>query len=356
MAAHARTSDLMIELMRRAGERLATFTEETGEPLDLVRCGSLKVARRPADAALLHEDLERARRHGLDVDLISTAAAHDRQPLLHGDGVEAVLWIGDDLYFDPAPVARGYARAAADRGARVRPHTAVTGVVVERGRVSAVETDGGTIATRVVVDAAGAWARHVGKAGGIDVPLVPLRHQLFVTEPHPDADRHRPMVRLMDAAVYVRPCDGGLLWGVFEDDPLAVDVGSLDPDFDMGALGLDADVLWRAAADVARQLPILRELPVREHRGGLPTMTPDGRHLVGPVPGVEGFHLATGCNVAGLSISPAIGEELAAWIVDGAPTRDLSSLSPGRFAAASPPADALVRDAVWQYRHFYGSA
>jgi len=127
------------------------------------------------------------------------------------------------------------------------------------------------------------------------------------------------MVRIMNAAVYVRPWDGGLLWGVFEDDPLAVDVETREADVDMGALGLDADVLWRAVADVERQLPILRELPLR-------------------------------------SISPPIGEELAAWIVDGAPTRDLSPLAPGRFAAAAPPPEALERDAVWQYRHFYGSA
>jgi 4-methylaminobutanoate oxidase (formaldehyde-forming) len=164
------------------------------------------------------------------------------------------------------------------------------------------------------------------------------------------------MVRIMDAAVYMRPCDGGLLWGVFEDDPLQLDVGSLDPRFVMADLELDRDVLWRAAQDVEQQLPVLRDAPIREHRGGLPTMTADGRHIVGPAPAARGFFMASGCNVAGLSVAPAIGDALAAWITEGAPPLDLTPLSLERFRPGSPSDEQLARDAAWQYRHFYGSA
>jgi 4-methylaminobutanoate oxidase (formaldehyde-forming) len=356
MAAHARASNLMVELMKDASARLKRFGDETGQPLDLVQSGSLKVARRAVDAALLEQEHARARRLGLDVEMIAPQAACERNPLLRSDGILAVLWIGDDLYFDPAQVAIGFARAAAQRGASLHARTAVQRVVVEHGRVVAVETARGMIATRVVVDAAGAWARQVAASSGIHVPLVPMRHQLFVTERLAGVLPGHAMVRVMDAAVYVRPCDGGLLWGVFEEDPLAVAVDSLDPGFDMADLQLDPAVLWRGADDVQEQLPILRRAAVREHRGGLPTMTADGRHIVGPAPGIDGFMVASGCNVAGLSISPALGEEVAAWIVDGAPTRDLSALSPERFAGGFPPEADLVDGAAWQYRHFYGAA
>jgi 4-methylaminobutanoate oxidase (formaldehyde-forming) len=106
---------------------------------------------------------------------------------------------------------------------------------------------------------------------------------------------------------------------------------------------------------VARQLPVLREAGVREHRGGLPTMTADGGHILGPAPGVAGFHSASGCNVAGLSLSPALGELLADWIVDGAPPIDLSPLTPARFGGLVAPDTELRRDAAWQYRHLYGA-
>jgi 4-methylaminobutanoate oxidase (formaldehyde-forming) len=184
---------------------------------------------------------------------------------------------------------------------------------------------------------------------------VPTRHQLFVTEPLGGVRADLPIVRIMDAAVYVRPCDGGLLWGGYEEKPRLFDMDLLGPDFEIAATPLDADVLWRLADDVRRQLPVLGDAGVREHRGGLPTMTADGQHLVGPAPAAHGFFIAGGCNVAGLSISPAIGDALAAWIVEGAPPLDLGPLSITRFDGDGISEEQLERSAAWQYRHFYGA-
>jgi 4-methylaminobutanoate oxidase (formaldehyde-forming) len=153
--------------------------------------------------------------------------------------------------------------------------------------------------------------------------------------------------------VYFRPHAPGFLWGVYEEDPLFFDDDALPGA--VAEMPLDDGVLWRAADDVARQLPVLRRAGVREHRGGMPTMTADGQHIVGPAPGVAGFYFASGCNVAGLSLSPALGELLAAWILDGAPPLDLAPLTLARFAGRIPPDDELRRDAAWQYRHFYGA-
>ena len=119
---------------------------------------------------------------------------------------------------------------------------------------------------------------------------------------------------------------------------------------------LDEDVLWRLADEVRQQLPVLLEATPREHRGGIPTMTADGQYMLGPAPGARGFFIASGCNVAGLSVSPAIGEALAAWIVDGEPPLDLDAALDTRFASsAGPRQERLEREAAWQYRHFYGA-
>jgi 4-methylaminobutanoate oxidase (formaldehyde-forming) len=84
-------------------------------------------------------------------------------------------------------------------------------------------------------------------------------------------------------------------------------------------------------------------------------MTADGHHVLGPAAGAMGFYFASGCNVAGLSISPAVGEALAAWIVDGKPPMDLSLMSVMRFKDKSWSESQLQREATWQYRHFYGA-
>jgi len=355
LVSHARKTDLMVALIKRAAAKLERFTADTGQPLDWTRPGSLKVARRPDDVPVIEADAARGVRLGLDAETVSAEDAHRRNPFLQTDGVLAALWVADDLYFDPAQVAIGYVRGAEARGATLLPHTTVIRVSVQGGRVESVETDRGAIHTSVVVDAAGAWTRQIAAASSIRIPLVPTRHQLFVTEPLDGVRADLPIVRVMDAGVYVRPCDGGFLWGGYEEEPSFVDVDSLPPGFQVADTPLDADVLWRLADDVRLQLPVLCDAPIREHRGGLPTMTADGQHIVGPAPAVEGFFVAGGCNVSGLSISPAIGDAIATWIVDGAPPLDLSPLSIARFGSGEIAEDELERAAAWEYRHFYGA-
>jgi 4-methylaminobutanoate oxidase (formaldehyde-forming) len=355
MVSCARKGDLMITLIKDACRKIETFTEETGQPLDWVHSGSLKIARRPQDAEVIKADLERGQRLGLDVELVSAEQASRLNPFLKPTGVVGAIRIGDDRYFDPAQVAVGFARAAAANGAALLPKTDVLAVDISGGKVTGVRTAKGAIEAPVVVDAAGAWTRQVAEASGIRVPLVPTRQQLIVTEPLDGARADHPIIRIMDAAVYTRPCQGGLLWGVYEEDPRFFDMQSLGAGFDMKDMPLDIEVLRAAADEVRDQVPILQTAKVREFRGGIPTMTADGHHILGPAPGIAGFYFASGCNVAGLSISPTIGDALAAWIADGKSPVDLSPMSATRFRGKSWSEDQLQRDAAWQYRHFYGA-
>jgi 4-methylaminobutanoate oxidase (formaldehyde-forming) len=162
--------------------------------------------------------------------------------------------IGDDRYFDPAQVAVGYARAAATRGAILLPKTDVLAVNISAGKVTGVTTAKGTIKGTIegplVVDAAGAWTRQVAEASGIRVPLVPTRQQLIVTEPLDGVHADLPMVWIMDAAVYMRPCQAGLFWGVYEEVPRYFDMQSLGANFDIKDTPLDIEVLRSAAAEV----------------------------------------------------------------------------------------------------------
>lgn len=356
MVSCVRKSELMIELIKDACRKIENFTAETGQPLDWVHSGSLKIARRPQDADVIAVDLDRGRRMGLHVEAVSPQEAHRLNPFLKPSGVVAALRIGDDRYFDPAQIAVGFARAAAAKGAILSPRTNVTEVSIEGGKVTGVQTSSGPILTRVVVDAAGAWTRQVAEASGIRVPLAPTRQQLIVTEPLNGVRADLPIVRIMDAAVYARPCQGGFLWGVYEEDPRFFDMRSLGATFDIKDTPLDIAVLWSAADEVKAQLPILQTAKVREFRGGIPTMTADGQHILGPAPAVAGFFFASGCNVAGLSISATLGEALAGWIVDGNPPMDLSPMSPTRFKDKTWSEQQLRQEAAWQYRHFYGAA
>ena len=162
-------------------------------------------------------------------------------------------------------------------------------------------------------------------------------------------------MRVLDVNVYVRPERGGLLVGGYEPDPLQVDVKSLGADFDMTSLTLDFEPLRKLTEAVRDEFPVLHNAAIDEFRGGLPTMTPDGRLILDQVPGVDGFFVASGCCVGGLSVSPAVGEVLADWIVDGAPPLDVSLLGLRRFGPEVASEERLRSACLWRYAHHYAA-
>jgi glycine/D-amino acid oxidase-like deaminating enzyme len=355
LTSQARSTDLMTALAKRAVRKIEGFKQETGEDIVFYQPGALKIARLPEHVEQLKGEVVRGRRMDTAVDMISPAEARTRNPFLETNGVLGVIFSPTDLYLEPSQLPDGYARAAAKLGATMLPNTLVTGIAMRNGSVDGVATEHGTIRCATVVDAAGAWLRAVAAQAGATVRVVPTRHQLLITEPIDGVEAMQPITRVIDANVYSRPDEGGLMLGGYEQNPLQYDTDALPPRFDITDMPLDLSVLRGFADSVREQLPIFQRVPhdikLRVHRGGLPTMTPDGQYTVGPVPGARGLYVAGCCCVGGLSISPAIGEALAAWIVDGKPPMNLSSLAPGREGAMNE--DLLKAACRLQYAHHY---
>jgi glycine/D-amino acid oxidase-like deaminating enzyme len=353
LTSEIRQSELMTRLAKLAVDKIKNFTAETGEEMIYFQSGSLRIARTSEHEQQLRRDVERGQKLGVEVDFVSHAKARQLMPFFEPVGIRAVTYARNDLYLEPKQVPAGYAQATAKLGGVLLPNTNVTGFGAENGHIAKVITDRGEIHTPIVVDAAGAWTRLVASLAGARVGAIATRHQLLITRPISGVEDHQPITRVIDCNVYIRPADGGLLVGGYESDPLQLDMASLPSTFGIEDLPLDLSVLRRLIDLVVDQFPILREIAIREHRGGLPTMTADGEHVVGPLPGLHGFYVAGGCCVGGLSIAPIIGDLLAEWIVSGKPRIDLSSLSPARPAIQTSVESALREDCRRQYAFHY---
>jgi glycine/D-amino acid oxidase-like deaminating enzyme len=342
--------ELRTRLARRSITQAVTFAEWAGTPLAVARSGSFLIARTDQHRDFLRRELAQSRRWGADV---REAAAPAQLSYYHAKGDEFALWCPEDVYIEePASLIQACLAACQRHGAVVTENEPVTGIPVTAGRVAGVETRHRSITAPVVVDAAGAWVRRVAELAGARIPVATVRHQLLITEPAADVDPADPITRVVDAAVYLRPARGGLMVGGFESDPLPVDPESAS--FTTDDVPLDLDVLRRLAAQVTPEAAAASTAPVAEHRGGLFTMSPDGRFVVGPVPDLPGLWVASGCNGSGFSSSLAIGEALAAWIASGTPPPGLTALSPGRFGPL--PDDTLLSRGLWQYSHYYDPA
>jgi glycine/D-amino acid oxidase-like deaminating enzyme len=105
------------------------------------------------------------------------------------------------------------------------------------------------------------------------------------------------------------------------------------------------------ADQVAKEVPVASTAAVAEHRGGMFTMSPDGRFVAGPVPDRPGLWVASGCNGSGFSSSLALGEVLATWITSGDRPAGVEALAPGRFGPLGE--ETLLERGLWQYAHYY---
>jgi len=344
--------ELRTRLARRSIEKAVSFAGWAGVPLAVARPGSFLIARTAGHRELLRRELAQSRGWGADVREASPAQLASQVGYYRPGGGEFVLWCPEDAYIEePISLLEAYLAAARQHGAVLLENEPVVGIFTTDGRTAGVETAQRSIAAPVVVDAAGGWVRQVAGLAGARVPVATVRHQLLITAPTAEVDPADPITRVADAAVYLRPARGGLMVGGFEPGPLPLDPRDQPASFSTDDMPLDLGVLEGFVAQVTAEAPVAGSTPVAVHRGGLLTMSPDGRFVAGPVPEVPGLWVASGCNGSGFSSSPAIGEALAGWITTGEPPPGVAALAPGRFGPLTE--DTLVTRGVWQYAHFY---
>jgi len=183
---------------------------------------------------------------------------------------------------------------------------------------------------------------------------VPVRHEYFVTVPQEGWHGGLPVLRIPDVRIYARAEVGGILCGGWEADGMSLDPREVAVGQPL-AVAPDWDVLSGFAADFARFIPTVTTAEVREVFRGYPAFSPDGRFIVGPVPGIRGFVMAAACNAHGVSGSAGLAESVLASLQPDPPPY-IRSLSPARF---------MPRDWTWEsardraeliYENYYGLA
>jgi sarcosine oxidase, subunit beta len=302
-----------------------TFDEVMGHPSGYRPQGYLFVATDPRHMAYLRENYQRQVEAGLKtVHLLCPDDIRRIAPEIRSDDVIGGSFCSTDGFVDPHSVMTGFMQKAMERGVQLLRETEVTGIPVDAQGVCGVETSQGTIAGRVVVNAAGAWAGQVARQAGIDLPVEPLRRMLVPTEPFEKVSHESPMVVDMSTGFHYRPEGRGLLlaWNDPEETP------GFKTNFDRAFI---EKVLTRGV----NRLPVLEEAEVNPKRAwaGLYEMTPDHFPVIGPVKGLPGLFLANGFSGHGVMHSPATGRILADLITRGRSDMvDTEALGIERFA------------------------
>jgi glycine/D-amino acid oxidase-like deaminating enzyme len=182
-----------------------------------------------------------------------------------------------------------------------------------------VETDGGTVQCDTVINAAGAHAYHIAHGIGLELPIVPVRHEYFVTVHSDGLEPDLPVVRIPDTTLYLRAEINSLLCGGWEPKGLSTDPRRFSLDTNPPPIDSDWDVLGWFAQQLEPEMPAVEQLGVRSIFKGWPTFTPDGRFIVGESSRGKGFVMAGGCNAHGVSGSAGIGRHVFVSILEPDP-------------------------------------
>ncbi len=323
-----------VERTRLAMWSVRTFSElendESAKP-GWRQVGSLRVALTSERVAEFERMKAVADQSGLEVEWLDNAAAKHKWPLMNFDRARAVLWCPTDGYLQPSDLTMAYVAHARRLGVRVQTKTAVERVVVDNGRVTAVDTDRGRLECEMVINAAGSHAYHIARSVGLELPIVPVRHEYFVTVHAPGLEPTLPVIRIPDSTLYIRAEINSLLCGGWEPAALSTDPREFADAIEPPPIDPDWDVLTRFAERLAPEIPQVEHLGVRSVFKGWPTFTPDGRFIIGESSRVKGFVMAGGCNAHGVSGSAGIGRHVVEAILDAKASPYVKSLSPDRF-------------------------
>ncbi|MDE2760739.1 MAG: FAD-dependent oxidoreductase [Paracoccaceae bacterium] len=267
-----------------------------------------------------------------DVRLVTPDEAVSLCPIMSGEGILGGLWADREGYIDTTGTVQAYAKAAKLHGAEVIEGNRV----LELNPVSEgwqVVTEKGTITCEHVVNAAGLWAKQVGRMAGIELPVSPLAHHYLLTETIPEVaalDKELPLVVDLEGFTYMRQDQNGMLLGIYEINHEHWMMDGAPWDYGMELLEEDLDRIEHELELGFNRYPVLQNAGVKNWVCGAFTFSPDGNPLVGPIRGVRGYWSA--CAVmAGFLQGGGVGKSLAEWIIHGEPEADVFGMDIARY-------------------------
>ncbi len=314
------STDINIKLSLESLPMIERFKEEIGQDVNYRQCGYLLIATNEKDAAAFKGNVELQNSLGVQTQFLSGDEVRARLPLMKFDDAVAGTFHQKDGLVDPNSIVAGYISAAQKCRVKAVTGAEVTGIRLSRDQVETVETTQGMIQTRMVLNAAGPWSGLIGQMAGIQIPIVPIRRQMFTTNPLKEIPEDYPFVIDFGQSLYFHRDGEGLLVGMSNPNEKPGFDQNVDEEFEF--VNLEAAI---------ERMPLLERASRASHWAGLYEVTPDAHPIFGGC-NVKGFVMCTGFSGHGFMHGPVAGKLMSEYILDGKfATMDVSMLDLARF-------------------------
>jgi len=340
------------KLQKYTVELYKEIEEYSGQDIGLHMTSGLMLAATPERFDWMKSLLAKGKYAGGEARLISAEEAYEMMPLLDPKQFVGAVFDPHEGHLDPYGTTHAYAKSAKKNGAEIYLHTKVENLIPLEDGSWRVITDKGDIYAEHVVNAAGLWAREVGRMVGVELPVLAMEHMYLITEDMPEViefnrSTGRELMHCVDfdGEIYIRQERNGMLMGTYEKD--CRPWSPLETPWDFGPELLPED-LERISGELEvgfRHFPAFNNAGIKKIVNGPFTFSPDGNPLVGPVRGLTNYWSA--CAVmAGFSQGGGVGLALANWIIEGDPGFDVFAMDVCRFGDYATPAytNARVRE------------
>jgi len=349
MVGQLRASNSMTQINRYSAQLYPTLAAETGHDVGWVRTTGLTLGTTPERMTQLRRTAAMAEVFGVEAHLVGPKEAQALWPLIQVDDVLGAVYLPGDGRVIPGECTVALAKGAIAGGVRMFDRTRVAALTHSPGprgrrRITGVRLDAGReIRADWVVLACGMWARQLGLAVGVDLPLYPVEHHYVLSEPLEGALPTLPCARDPDAAIYFRTLDdGSIKLGAFQWRSKPWEIGDTVPgDFAFGLLPDDWEKFAEPWAAGKHRIPALRSARFPKFVNGPESFTPDNNFLMGTPACTEGLFVLAGFNSVGIASAGGVGRFAVPWLETGEMPMDLWSVDVRRFVPAQNGRDFL---------------
>ena len=312
---------------------LPKVEKESGENIGLHMTGGLTMAGTPERWEWLQSAYRVYQSIGIeDCRLVTPEEASKLNPIMSTEGLLGGMWADREGYLDTTGTVKAYAAAARKQGAEYYENTKVESLSQTKEGWQII-TNKGVINCEHVVNAAGLWAKQVGRMAGIELPVSPLKHHYLISDSIPEIEKldfEVPMTVDLEGFTYLRQDQKGVLLGIYEINHEHWAMDGAPWDYGMELFQEQTDRIENEITLGFQRYPCLQEVGVKTWVNGAFTFSPDGNPLMGPVPGKKGYWCA--CAVmAGFLQGGGVGKSLAEWMIYGEPEADVFGMDVARY-------------------------
>lgn len=324
-----------VERVRLAMKSVEVFRElqkDSVAPPEWREVGSLRIALSEEKKPQFQKLSDICREAGLETHWLSPEETQAKWPQLDPAALVGSLWCPSDGYMTPYRVAKSYERQCMKLGSLFLMNTDVHSFLKDGDRVRGVKTNEGDFEADYTILASGAHAYPLALEAGLELPVVPVRHEYFVTAPMSQLDPDWPCLRVPEMSLYGRVHQNSLLLGGWERVGQSLDPRKLNADTAAPPIRTDWGVLLQFERDFSRLFGHALGAQKARVAKGWPTFTPDGQFIIGESAKLPGLVMAVGCNAHGISGSAGIGALLLESLTSENPSDYTKSLAPDRFS------------------------